>query len=185
MSSKPQSFNDLDAEELYRSAIEDFALPVEEDEKNKKKVLLSAFVEGGVTWAAYVSQHPEVKSDAEIAEEELAAKLKAGEVVTSNAPSYNQIGEGVEEGIVTAHAPVEEDVEPTIHVAQPPVRSLTPTDKYLIRMDRDNPLFEVRGYKFTDAHPYQLMAPEDAQYVLQYEDGFRQATPMELQEFYG
>ena len=42
----PTSFDDLKPTELYRSAIEDFALPVEEEDKNKKKVLLAAFVEG-------------------------------------------------------------------------------------------------------------------------------------------
>lgn len=182
MSETPKGFDDLKPAELYRSALEDFALPVEEADKGKKKVLLAAFVEGGVEWADYVAQHPEIAP----AVEEVKAP-RAGEVVTSDAPSHNSVE--------TAPGPVEPenkwaDDERAINVqqqprivVQEPIAVNTP-DQYLIKMVRDNPLFEIRGHKFTTQHPYALVGAADADYILK-EDGFRQATPAELREFYG
>lgn len=155
---KPTGFSDLKPTELYRSAIEDFALPVDAEDKNKKSVLLAAFVEGGVEWKDYVAQHPEVAPDPEPVVENnvvTSADLKA--------------------------KPIEEDV--VIRVKEEiPLKS---NEKYLIKMVRDNPQFNVMGVKFTQEHPYALVRPEIADYLLTKEDGFRQATPSELREFYG
>lgn len=161
---KPTKFEDLKPTELYRSAIEDFAIDVEESDKNKKSVLLAAFVESGVTWADYVAQHPEVAPDPE--------PEAPKNVVTSSdvAP--------VEDAAVAA----EKAEEPNIIVAQTP--KANSNDVFLIRMVRDNVLFETRGHRFTQAHPYALVSPDDAEYILTQEDGFRQATPGELAEFY-
>lgn len=182
MSEKPTKFEDLKPTELYRSAIEDFALPVEEEDKNKKKVLLAAFVEGGVGWADYVEQHPEVAPDEEeVREAELKGALGRGEVITSNAPAHNTVDSTPVEP--EDKWDVEEGVEPEIVVAQPILPS--PNQQYLIKMVRDNPLFEIRGHRFTKEHPYALVSSVDADYILTKEDGFRQATPGELTEFYG
>ena len=56
---------------------------------------------------------------------------------------------------------------------------------FLIKMERENPLYQTRGYTFTKENPYCLVRPEDVEYILSKEDGFRQALPSELQEFYG
>lgn len=166
MSELPTKFEDLDAEELYRSALEDFALPVEEDEKDKKKVLLAAFVEGGVLWDDYVSQHPEVSP-----EPLPAANLTVGgEVPVEPAEKWSK-DERYQEAA------------PVIRTASPPV--INPNEQWLIKMERKNPLFEVRGHRFTQENPYALVSPKDAQYILSKEDGFRQAFPDELEEFYG
>lgn len=158
---KPTGFSDLTPTELYRSAIEDFALPVEVEDKNKKKVLLAAFVEGGVSWSDYVAQHPEVAPDPE-------------PVVESPAP-----------GVITSSdlkaKPIEEDVVIRVKEEIP----LASNEKYLIKMTRDNPQFNVKGVKFTQEHPYALVSPDVADYLLTKEEGFRQATPSELREFYG
>ena len=166
----PQRFEDLKPTELYRSAIEDFALPVDEADKNKKTVLLAAFLEGGVTWDDYVGQHPEVKPVVE--DEPLQDKLRAGAVITSSDVA----------GDTSAALSVEE--EPVvIRTAEAPV--YRPNEKLLIKMERKNPLYQTRGHTFTSKNPYALVSPEDADYILRHEDGFRQALPSELQEFYG
>lgn len=189
----PKGFDDLKPTELYRSALEDFALPVEEEDKNKKKVLLAAFVEGGVTWEDYVEQHPEYAEPVdEPTEAELRSRLREGQVITSNAPKHNTVED---------YQPVEPEnkwdttdprnveavavVTPAPRIVVKESIPVTSQDSYLIKMDRKNPLFEVRGHRFTQSHPYALMNAEDADYVLTHEDGFRQATPSELREYYG
>lgn len=154
----PTSFNDLDAPELYRSAIEDFALPVEEADKGKKKVLVAAFVEGGVSWADYVAQHPEV-----------APEPEPEPVNVIKAPNKKKAGRPQAGGNVITAKPID----------------ATEEEQYLIKMTRENPLYETRGYRFTQEHPYALVSAADAQFILEREDGFRQAFPNELQEFYG
>lgn len=54
----------------------------------------------------------------------------------------------------------------------------------LLKMTRQNPSFEVLGYKFTRSHPFQVMPQEDAQRVMDLYDGFVIATPDEAKSFY-
>jgi hypothetical protein len=158
-----KSFEDLDRAELYRSAIEDFAVDVPENAN--KKELIAAFVETGITWKDYVAQHPEVapKEEEKFVDRE-TEPVRPGAVVTSAAVK-GEVPEKKEE----------------IIVAQPAVQA---TGKYLIKMTRDNTIYETRGYRFTKEHPYALVEPEDASYILEVEDGFRQALPSELADFY-
>lgn len=164
MSDKPTKFKDLKPAELYRSAIEDFALPIDEADKDSKQVLLAAFAEGGVEWADYVKQHPEVAPEsAPVVESEPAR----GGAITLGHQSDNLTVDDEPARVIVQETPV-----------------YNPKDKLLIKMIRENPLFEVRGYRFTSAHPYNLVNPVDADYILRHEDGFRQALPSELEEFY-
>lgn len=55
--------------------------------------------------------------------------------------------------------------------------------KTLIRMMRENLRYDVRGYTFTRANPFQIVSQEDADYLVS-QGGFRPATPKEAQEFY-
>ena len=57
-------------------------------------------------------------------------------------------------------------------------------DRLLVKMERENPVFEVQGYRFTSNHPYALMTPEAAESLMRSEPGFRQALPSELADFY-
>lgn len=168
----PQRFEDLKPTELYRSAIEDFAIDVAKEDKNKKNVLLAAFLESGVTWADYVVQHPEVAP----AVDTVAETLASGGVVTSSDVSSEDVA-----ATLSVEAPVEEEV--IIVTAKPPVYKAN--EKLLIKMERKNPLYEVRGHRFTTKNPYALVSPEDADYIIRHEEGFRQALPSEVQEFYG
>lgn len=63
-------------------------------------------------------------------------------------------------------------------------QSLQPQEEYLIKMTRENPYFEVGKYRFTQEHPYAIMDARTAQLVLSKEEGFRQAFPDELRDFY-
>lgn len=160
---KPTSFEDLKPTELYRSAIEDFAIPVDEADKNKKKVLLAAFVEGGVSWADYVAQHPEVAPEPE----------PVPAVVTTS-------DMGARTDALSVAEPEEEVI---IRVAEAPAPQVR--EKFLIRMVRDNLRFDVKGHSFTQEHPYALVSESTANHLLEKEDGFRMATPSELREYYG
>ena len=175
--SNPTGFKDLKPTELYRSCIEDFAVPVDEEDKNKKTVLLAALHEAGVEWADYVAQHPEVAPEPEPVHE-----FASGGVITSNAPAHNSVHDEQETGYVTV-APEQPLAQPVVVVKEEiPLES---EQQYIINMERDNPLFEVRGHRFTEYHPNALVSAADADYILTKEDGFRQATPSELREFYG
>lgn len=152
---KPQAFKDLPVEELRRSAVEDFAVPVADTDS--AKVVVAALTESGVKWQDYVAQHPEVAPEPNV--------IKAG----PSSPESLSVESAVE-------------VEGDVIVATKPVAKAT--DKFLIKMTRSNPLYETRGYRFTQEHPYALVNPDDAEFILSNEDGFRQAWPSELEEFY-
>jgi hypothetical protein len=57
-------------------------------------------------------------------------------------------------------------------------------DTVLVRMDRANFRYDIMGYTFTKDHPFVAMNEKDAQNIFDVEEGFRVATPKEVQEFY-
>ena len=59
-----------------------------------------------------------------------------------------------------------------------------PENTILVRMTRDNHRYDIHGYTFTKDHPFVAMSEEDAQKILDTEEGFRLATPQEVQDFY-
>lgn len=155
----PTKFKDLGVKELRRSAIADFA--VEIDEKATAEEVIAALAESGVEWEDYVAQHPEVRPVEEAAP------------VVNNIITSADVAPAREETLVAKEDVV---VQKPLEVGQQP---------FLIKMERDNPMFQTRGYTFTTDHPYQLVKPEDAEYILSKEDGFRQAYPSELADYYG
>jgi len=54
----------------------------------------------------------------------------------------------------------------------------------LVKMDRANPSYEIDGHVFTKEHPYVAMSEEDAEFIFETQQGFRMATPKEIQEYY-
>lgn len=163
---KPTSFNNLGVAELRRSAAEDFAVPLE-DGANKAMVL-AALEESGVTWADYVAQHPEVAPD----EPEVSPSGKQ-EHLTVPETTGNSDG---------PHLRFTADEPGKIVVAEEPTYKAQ--DKYLIKMVRENLVYESAGLRFTQEHPYALANADQADHILGKEDGFRQATPAELREYY-
>lgn len=57
-------------------------------------------------------------------------------------------------------------------------------DTVLVRMDRANFRYDIMGYTFTKEHPFVAMNEKDAQNIFDIEEGFRVATPKEVQDFY-
>ena len=51
-------------------------------------------------------------------------------------------------------------------------------------MTRDNHRYDIHGYTFTKDHPFVAMVEDDAQKIFDTEEGFRLATPKEVQDFY-
>lgn len=107
----------------------------------------------------------------------LAALEEAGVTWSDYVAQHPEVAP--EEAVVEAKP----DPNTVIRTAEP--IATAPAEKYLVKMTRDNVLYETRGYRFTSAHPYALVEGEDLEYILAKEDGFRQAFPSELQEFYG
>ena len=75
-----------------------------------------------------------------------------------------------------------EKVEESIEVK--PKITLDRSKTLLVRMDKANPSYTVRGYTFTQQHPFVAMSEADAQGIFDTESGFRPATPREAQDFY-
>jgi hypothetical protein len=51
-------------------------------------------------------------------------------------------------------------------------------------MTRANFRYDIMGFTFTKEHPFVAMNKEDAQEIFDKEEGFRLATPKEVQEYY-
>jgi hypothetical protein len=58
-------------------------------------------------------------------------------------------------------------------------------DTVLVRMTRENYRYDILGFTFTKEHPFVAMTEDDAQEIFDKEEGFRLATPKEVQEYYG
>jgi hypothetical protein len=57
-------------------------------------------------------------------------------------------------------------------------------DMVLVKMDRANARYDALGFTFTREHPFVAMMPDVAQEIFDKEEGFRLATPREVQEYY-
>lgn len=56
--------------------------------------------------------------------------------------------------------------------------------RVLLKMERQNPVFEAYGYTFTKDNPFVLMNSNAAQDIIDAYEGFRIATPAEAKSFY-
>lgn len=63
-------------------------------------------------------------------------------------------------------------------------KEVKPEDMVLVKMTRANFRYDILGYTFTKEHPFAAMSKEDAQTIFDGEEGFRLATPSEVQEYY-
>jgi len=59
-----------------------------------------------------------------------------------------------------------------------------PENTVLVRMTRENFRYDIIGFTFTKEHPFIAMTEDDAQEIFDKEEGFRLATPKEVQEYY-
>ena len=58
-------------------------------------------------------------------------------------------------------------------------------DTVLVRMTRANFRYDILGHTFTQEHPFVAMHTDSAQAIFDTEEGFRLATPKEVQDYYG
>jgi hypothetical protein len=114
---------------------------------------------------------------------ELLAALAAGdEPVTWE--QYNDIYLVAKEREAAAKAPVAPAPEVVTEVVVVPAEPVDTTDYILVKMDRHNFRYDIRGYSFTKKHPFQSVAPADAEYIIRNVEGFRQALPSEVTDYY-
>ena len=59
-----------------------------------------------------------------------------------------------------------------------------PENTMLVRMTRENHRYDILNFTFTKEHPFVAMTSDDAQEIFDKEEGFRIATPKEVQEYY-
>jgi hypothetical protein len=76
----------------------------------------------------------------------------------------------------------EKEMNETLPKAAP--KAVSKEDMVLVKMTRENFSYETRGYTFTKTHPFVAMDKDTAQAIFDKEEGFRLATPKEVQEFY-
>ncbi len=123
----------------------------------------------------------DVKED--MTKAQIIAELEAQGVTWAMAKAFDPAA--------AAYEPEEREVEvvevvkPVVEVVQPVVvEEVVLPEKVVVKMDRNNPTYEIRGVKFTTDHPYGLMSKEDAEYVVENVEGFSLATPKEVQSYY-
>lgn len=76
-----------------------------------------------------------------------------------------------------------EKAEPEF-VSKPKSKPTPEGPTVLVRMDRANPSYSINGFVFTREHPYVAMSENDAEFIFETQEGFRMATPREVQEYY-
>jgi hypothetical protein len=93
-----------------------------------------------------------------------------------------------EEGITwSIYAKTLNDLEEDMSVeteTQPKIKASNPDDTVLVRMTRANFRYDIMGQSFTKEHPFVAMDKDTAQAIFDKEEGFRLATPKEVQDFY-
>ncbi len=103
-----------------------------------------------------------------------------------SAKTKNEIMAALEEEGVTfeMYAKFTEAETETIDVPEKKAKKVASGDTVLVKMDRENARFEINGFTFTREHPFVAMSEEDADFIFSIEEGFRMATPREVQEYY-
>lgn len=167
------ALNDLPIAELRRLADDVYPVEFTEEENKDKKKAAAALEAVGASWPQYLKIH---------ATDEIREKF-AEEYNTLVDPSNASGGNGV----VTSdqvNGTATEQVVPNEEVVIITKEAPKVTEKYLVKMTRQNPLYQVGPYKFTKEHPYALVEGKDLRRLLEDEEGFRQAYPDEIEDFY-
>lgn len=155
MAKEKKSFNDLNRAELVAAA-EFYGSTTE----GTVAELRAALAEDGVEWKLY-------EKDFGLVDQSTVNVIKSNDVAPTREVTEVTVPV-VEEVVVT------EETNPV----------LPQGDKFLVKMNRDNPYFEFGNYKFSAEKPFQIMTAEDAERILTQEEGFAQATPFEYREFF-
>lgn len=87
------------------------------------------------------------------------------------------------QGLASEDDAVEEEPVEVEEIA-PVTETADDEDLVLVKMIRKNASYEVRGYRFTREHPFALVSEENADYLIEVDEGFRMASPKEAREYY-
>lgn len=63
-------------------------------------------------------------------------------------------------------------------------KAAQPENTVLVRMTRENFRYDIMGVTFTKEHPFVAVTEDIAQEIFDKEEGFRLASPREVQEYY-
>lgn len=63
-------------------------------------------------------------------------------------------------------------------------KTVVPDDRTLLKMTRNNPVYEIRGYRFTRQMPYVFVKTSDVDFLIEVEGGFTVAKPSEVESFF-
>jgi hypothetical protein len=104
----------------------------------------------------------------------------------NGAKTKNEVMAALEEEGVTfdMYAKFAEAEVESVDVPEKKTKKTPAGETFLVKMDRENARFEINGYTFTREHPFVAMSEEDADFIFSVEQGFRMATPREVQEYY-
>jgi len=164
------SFKKMKRDDLYALATENFGVEVSETANHTQ--IMAALAEMGVTWDMAKIYD---KNAAIIEDEDIVSQTN---VITS-AQAQVKTGEPTVTVLETAHG-VSVEVEAPVSETAP-----VAPEVILLKMERDNARYDVRGHKFTRDNPFALVQVDDASYILENIEGFKQASPREAKEFYG
>lgn len=149
---------------------------VEYDKRANVETITKAFAEEGVTIKEVIKNNPSLKE-----------KYEPAPVVETTPPVPNVVTKDVIEATDIRNPQDSARDYPEVVAEKETIISTLaqakPADQFLVKMRRQNPLFETSGYRFTQDHPYAVVDAKDLNKVLS-EEGFSIATPDEVTEYY-
>ena len=168
------SFKDLKKDELL--AVSDY-FGVDVKKTDNKDSIVAALAEDGVTF----DQYEEYKAATETENDDVEGEPDpvAGVVTSAKVTGAD---EGQDPGAPVAEPEAKE--ESVRSGDRRKAAALVPDGYELVKKTRNNPVYEVRGYRFTDVHPYVLVKEDDVDFLVEVEGGFAVAKTSEVMDFY-
>lgn len=157
------SLEDLNATEL-KKIVEEFVIDAEDDASEDE--LREAVQSSNVTDKEIVLSFPDLaeKLDEENDEED-------SEVIASDStPAKGR--------------PAKKTAAKKAVAKKATAKTVVPDDRTLIKMTRNNPVYEVAGYRFERTHPFVLVKDEDVDFLIEVEGGFTVAKKSEVEAYY-
>lgn len=163
------SFNDLDKEQLLEAA-EHFGVSLEDGAD--EDAIRQALTDDGVDFALYTAEFESEDPEGELPANVITSDTVQGKKTTKKA--------------VAKKAAAVEDEKPGVRRNARAARRTTviEDDKTLIKMTRNNPVYEALGYRWTRNAPFVLVNNEHVDWLIEVEGGFTVAKPSEVEEFY-
>jgi hypothetical protein len=164
------SFEDFNKEELAKIA-DEFVLDVDADNEDE----LRAAVEG-LSQDEVALSFPQWANRLELESDEDDEEASA--LVTSEDTPKKGTAKKTAKKAPAKKAAAAKTAEPAKS------KTVVPNDRTLLKMTRNNPVYEVRGYRFTRQMPYVFVKNEDVDFLIEVEGGFTVAKPSEVEEFF-